>query len=116
MVLRALHGLDYAEIGSILGCSAGAARVKVHRARQHCSRTLLAPLAEVPQQPGCARVRERIDAWAAGELSGEEADEVRDHLASCELCQQVHERADLIRSAWGLVPFLGAPVRPSLEL
>ncbi len=113
MVLRALHGLDYAEIGSILGCSAGAARVKVHRARQHCSRTLLAPLADVPEEPGCRRVRERIDAWAAGELSGEEADEVREHLASCELCQQVHERADLIRSAWALVPLLGASVRPS---
>ena len=114
MVLRALHGLDYAEIGAILGCSTGAARVKVHRARQHCSRTLLAPLAEVPEEPGCSRVRERIDAWAAGELSAEEADEVRGHLASCELCQQVHERADLIRSAWALVPFLGVSVHPSL--
>jgi RNA polymerase sigma-70 factor, ECF subfamily len=34
LLMRAFHGLSYDEIGSALGISAGAARVKVHRARQ----------------------------------------------------------------------------------
>ncbi len=33
LLMRAEHGLPYAEIASVLGISAGAARVRVHRAR-----------------------------------------------------------------------------------
>jgi len=33
LLMRAEHGLAYAEIGRVLGISAGAARVRVHRAR-----------------------------------------------------------------------------------
>lgn len=33
LLMRAFHGLDYAEIGSALGIAPGTAKVKVHRAR-----------------------------------------------------------------------------------
>ena len=43
LLMRAEHGLAYAEIGRVLGISAGAARVRVHRARLKlaslCNRT-----------------------------------------------------------------------------
>ena len=37
LLMRAFHGLSYEEIGSALGLSPGAARVKVHRARKALS-------------------------------------------------------------------------------
>ena len=119
MVLRALHGLDYAEIAGALGCSAGAARVKVHRARQHCARALLGAEPVPPERAACARVAERVLALTEGELSPDEAAEVEAHIASCSYCQRARERAETAKSAWGLLPLLpwkgnGSPV--SLDL
>ena len=119
MVLRALHGLDYAEIAGALGCSVGAARVKVHRARQHCARALLGAEPVPPERAACARVAERVVAWTEGELSRDEAAEVQAHIASCSYCQRARERAETAKRAWGLLPLLpwkgkGRPVR--LEL
>lgn len=34
LLLRAVHGLSYAEVGGALGCTPGAARVRVHRVRE----------------------------------------------------------------------------------
>ncbi len=88
----------------------------MHRARQHCSKTLLAPLSEVPEAPACGAFRRRIDAWTAGELSEEEATEVAAHVSNCEWCHETRERSDVIRSAWALVPFLAWSVRlPALD-
>ena len=119
LVLRALHGLDYAEIAGALGCSVGAARVKVHRARQHCARALLGAEPEPPERAACARVAERVLAWTEGELSPGQAAEVEAHVASCSYCQRARERAETAKSAWGLLPLLawkgnGRPV--GLEL
>jgi RNA polymerase sigma-70 factor (ECF subfamily) len=106
MVLRALHGLDYAEIADVLGCSVGAARVKVHRARRRCARALLGAEPILPEKPACATVRERIAEWADGELSPKDAAIVEAHVSSCRYCQQARKRAETARSAWGLLPLL----------
>jgi RNA polymerase sigma-70 factor (ECF subfamily) len=119
MVLRAVHGLEYTEIAAALGCSVGAARVKVYRARQFCARALLGAEPVPSGRAGCARLADRIVAWAEGELNADEAAELEAHVASCSYCQRARERVETAKSAWGLLPLLaweGKGKRTALEL
>jgi anti-sigma factor RsiW len=49
-------------------------------------------------------IADRLAAWMAGDLTEQEAAEVREHLASCRACS---EERDLVQQAASIVPPLG---------
>jgi hypothetical protein len=54
--------------------------------------------------PDRGHIADRLAAWMAGDLTDQEAVEVREHLASCRACS---EERDLVQQAMAMVPPLG---------
>lgn len=59
LALVAWEGLDHAAVAAVLGCSAGAARVRLHRARRRFARALRAAQTEVVPAAGTRPMTER---------------------------------------------------------
>ncbi|MEU0982975.1 RNA polymerase sigma factor [Streptomyces griseus] len=63
LILAAWQGLTPAEAAKVVGCSAAAMRVRLHRARRRLTKALenrLAPASPVPVRPGVQLVREEV--------------------------------------------------------
>jgi hypothetical protein len=54
--------------------------------------------------PDRGHIADRLAAWMAGDLTDEEAAEVREHLASCHACS---EERDVVQQAISIVPPFG---------
>jgi RNA polymerase sigma-70 factor (ECF subfamily) len=83
LLLRELHGFDYAAIASILGISEKAVKSLLHRARG----SLAAAVVRQRSGAACAEVAPDFEALAGGRLSPARVVAVQRHLRQCPSCR-----------------------------
>jgi RNA polymerase sigma-70 factor (ECF subfamily) len=91
LVLREFNSLSYREVAQALEVSYANARQLVHRARTKFQEIHGLRLVAEKAAERCQVLGDLLSAFHDGELEGEQADQVREHLETCERCQQERE-------------------------
>ena len=109
LILRELNALSYAEVSRALECSYDNARQLVHRARLAFRELHGIRLLAESGAARCEALGDLLSAYQDDEIQPDEQKAIRQHLATCEHCQETER--DLRRVA-GLIAAL-PPLAPS---
>ncbi|MGA9531353.1 MAG: sigma-70 family RNA polymerase sigma factor [Anaerolineales bacterium] len=117
LVLHEFNDLSYRQLAQALEISYDNARQIVHRARTEFRDVHGLRVAVERAAQRCQRLGDLLSAYRDQELDPLEADEVRDHLATCEDCQQERDEIDKVAALLaGLMPMIPSPAWKSAVL
>ena len=110
LALREMSGMSYQEVAQVMDVSYDNARQLVHRARLQFREAHGLRMMASSGAARCQVLDDLLSAYLDGELSPERRKAIREHIASCENCQETER--DLQKVAGlvaGLIPILPSP-------
>ncbi|HQE92330.1 MAG TPA: sigma-70 family RNA polymerase sigma factor [Anaerolineae bacterium] len=88
LILRELDGLAYAEIAVVLGISLDNVRVTLHRARLQFRDLYGIQVMAEEGRLACQELDDLLSAYVDGELDNASRKRVKEHIATCQVCQK----------------------------
>jgi len=117
LVLREVHGMSYDEIADTTNNSLDYVKVNLHRARKHFKEYFSYQLLVEDPKPVCDELNEMLlEAHLDGELKGTQVRIIRNHIKTCDMCEQRKRELVALGGVFAAVPMMQPPGMTWAEL